>query len=93
MNSGGEAGHGHSLVQAVFGGQLVTSFHCQECSHTSQGTISSTDLTLAILSTRQWQSMLDLPNLPNITITRTRHQLTKDLLKNYQKIYVISEAV
>ena len=28
--------------------------------------------------------MPDLPNLPNITITRARHQLTvKDLLKNY----------
>ena len=27
--------------------------------------------------------MLDLPYFPNITIIRTRHQLTKDLLKNY----------
>ena len=27
VNSEGEAGHGHSLAQAVFGGQLVTSYH------------------------------------------------------------------
>ena len=44
-------------------------------------TRDNTDLTFAIPSTRQGQSMLDLLI---ITITRTRrHQLTKDLLKNY----------
>ena len=85
MNSGGEAGrgHGHSLVHAVFDVQLVTYYHCLECSHTSQGTTSLTDLTLAIPSTRLGQSMVYLPNLPNITITRTRHQLTNNLMKNY----------
>ena len=68
----------------MFGEQLITSYHCLGCSYTSQGTTSFTDLTLAIPTTRQGQSMPDLPNLPNITITRARHQLTvKDLLKNY----------
>jgi len=84
VDSGGEAGPDHSLVHAVFGGQLLNSYHCLECGNTSQGVTRFTDLPLAIPTTRQGLSMPDLPNLPNITITRTRHQLSvKDLLENY----------
>ena len=40
------------MVMATPGGQLVTSYHCLECSRSSQGTTSFTDLTFAIPSTR-----------------------------------------
>ena len=88
VDSGGEAGYGHSPVQAVVGVQLDTSYHCHlECIYTSQGTTSFTGQTLTIPSTRQGQAMLDKPNLPNITINRARHQLSvKGLLKN-NKMY------
>jgi len=84
VDSCGDTGPGpSSLVQTVFGGQLDTSYKCLECSYTSHVTTSFTDLPLAFPNTTRSPTP-DLPNLPNISITRASSKLSvKDLLKNY----------
>jgi len=82
VDTSGEVVSVPGLVQSVFGGQLDTSYQCVECSNTSQGVTSFTELHLPIPA--QNQKLPDMSHLPHITIARSRRRLTlEDLIRNF----------
>jgi len=83
VESGGESCPSPTIVQSVFGGELDTAYKCLDCNSISHVVTRFTILNLPISSTTN-NPMPYLPNLPSISITRTRNKLSvNDLLRNY----------
>jgi len=83
VESSGESCPSPTIVNSIFGGELDTAYKCMDCDSISHVITKFTNLHLPISNTVN-NPMLYLPNLPNISITRTKHKLSvNDLLLSY----------